>query len=748
MSYQDLLQRRYVNLSSSEKKDICAGIVRRSLLKHQRSTDDVAAELHAVEAYLEGEIQQGNLRQDEADNLWDDVNVKYGKENVSQHLRHGRKINHALNALDDKIRKLWPGSTGAYSILSPPYYVASLNKTQMRLFIQVASKITFDNARTRLKRIVDQRISKPRTQRLGLSTRDIRDLLATCDATGSPARSNARASQPRLRSPSQSFIPTAGLGHAESCGQIVSSPAPSPSQDTRSPNLKPVADGFRKQAIARRRKASVGAEYLGLDEGRMAGSRKRKSTRGSANQARPTVALEATPELPRGLGPIRQLPQSPSSPIESHGESLSPELPRRLGPFPELAPPPSSPIESQEEMFRLDLGFPDAAQLFQLPMPTSEASDPSPRREMAPSDISWHQLDGSTEGLDTEGRVGEGDGRPQSDMATAVKSLKLELSTTAVTSVLQACAVKGFRVLDGAFFTPTNDGRDYAQSPLRLRPDDHTLVVPINSERHWVLAILHLPSTRISYWNSLERRHVANIEQDLIWFARSIHQPEEVAWTFQSMQCQQQVGPLDCGVHILVTALHHMAGLPMPDSPVPCQAWRYAFTTLLDANSAQSLSLLKGCQPPAGPRCSHTQQLIQQQAILATLFNYNTITDVLLELHRKQNAELRTVQETRTRYDEELSVGLAQIRAVIRSNLSSENRIILEKAAEDSGTHLQQQMAVLDAQEKSLSQRHTQLKTAWRMMMDQVAELQDLLATNATAGAMSIRELVQSPDGD
>ena len=172
---------------------------------------------------------------------------------------------------------------------------------------------------------------------------------------------------------------------------------------------------------------------------------------------------------------------------------------------------------------------------------------------------------------------------PRSDIEGAVRTLQPGqwLSTTAVDLVLRALLPPTVRIVDGTYLRIGDGSRSSPKTPLRLRSEEAFLVVPLNHQSHWSLAVLDVQARVIDYFDSMRKNDVPvrQIMHRLTMGFPSDKPFQE--WAFHPQECPLQQNTNDCGVHLLINALRRLAGSKKMAS-YACDVWRSVFRNLVD----------------------------------------------------------------------------------------------------------------------------------------------------------------------
>ncbi|KAI4133671.1 MAG: hypothetical protein LQ341_006142 [Variospora aurantia] len=174
----------------------------------------------------------------------------------------------------------------------------------------------------------------------------------------------------------------------------------------------------------------------------------------------------------------------------------------------------------------------------------------------------------------------EGSRLPTTDVEGALNSLRPRkwLSATAIELVLSMCSVYGIRVFHGLSLSQP--------SPPVRHGKSRVILLPIYHASHWILAKVDIKSRVITVYDFLSDALVTLAKQALLHFAAALdHQRSD--WSFVAIHSPAQEKGYDCGVLLLITALHLLVPLPLPSS-YHCDVWRRIFATMLGGSSEEA----------------------------------------------------------------------------------------------------------------------------------------------------------------
>ena len=190
---------------------------------------------------------------------------------------------------------------------------------------------------------------------------------------------------------------------------------------------------------------------------------------------------------------------------------------------------------------------------------------------------------------------------PDNDLSGAVGTLddRQWLSSTAVELILKKMCCAGIRIFDSSFLA--GDGSTYS---IKQIGDEKLWILPLLLRgNHWGLVTIEVDSGAVSFWNSLKsevsehefEREACRIVDSLEQFVRTSEAivysspsdksaPRDRKWNVTVEKCPQQDNEDDCGVYIIVFAIHKIGGLTLPES-IDVGLWRQVLSQLLQTGS-------------------------------------------------------------------------------------------------------------------------------------------------------------------
>ena len=167
---------------------------------------------------------------------------------------------------------------------------------------------------------------------------------------------------------------------------------------------------------------------------------------------------------------------------------------------------------------------------------------------------------------------------PSTDLQGALSSLQPRcwLSSTAIELVLSLCPSKSFRVFDPLAY---DIGKPEIKNIKPIPNDVQYALLPLYHRKHWTLAHFDLKNYTITCYDSLPGQNTFAHRDALLKFANNL-KIETFQWTFQYDNQAKQESFYDCGVFVLVTSLHILAGSICPPF-YDCSLWRALFRALL-----------------------------------------------------------------------------------------------------------------------------------------------------------------------
>ena len=143
-------------------------------------------------------------------------------------------------------------------------------------------------------------------------------------------------------------------------------------------------------------------------------------------------------------------------------------------------------------------------------------------------------------------------------------------------------------IYDPSFFDIENP---LSCKPRKLDPRVNQMLLPLYHRigKHWTLAEFDLRTRSIRHYDSLGINLGKTIGEGLCYFGNSATSGTILPWSFKSQDCPRQKDNVDCGVHVLITAVFILAGIYAPEA-YECASWRQIFSTLLGAVSQEAIN--------------------------------------------------------------------------------------------------------------------------------------------------------------
>ncbi|KAI4265803.1 MAG: hypothetical protein L6R38_009167 [Xanthoria sp. 2 TBL-2021] len=166
---------------------------------------------------------------------------------------------------------------------------------------------------------------------------------------------------------------------------------------------------------------------------------------------------------------------------------------------------------------------------------------------------------------------------PTTDREGAVGTLRPGewLSATAIELVLSMCFVQEVRVYHGFSLLQPSTSDRLGQPKI--------ILLPIHHQSHWILAKVGVESRLITLYDFLSDALVGLAKQALLHFCTPL--ADDIAsWSFIAVHSPTQTNDYDCGVFLLITALHILAGSDLPSS-YNCSVWRTIFEAMLGGSN-------------------------------------------------------------------------------------------------------------------------------------------------------------------
>lgn len=188
--------------------------------------------------------------------------------------------------------------------------------------------------------------------------------------------------------------------------------------------------------------------------------------------------------------------------------------------------------------------------------------------------------------------------------------------------LLAMCTVGGCRHIELHLPDKATDWPSWeeASTIINLDPSIHTLVAPICRLNHWFLVVVDVRRKTVSHHNPKRTIHdaaasplmglvVRTLGLDNSLFAKFPNAPASlvsidgliVSPAYKNQTPQQDVNNYhDCGIHVLLTAIYTMVGLPVPSNP-DALTWRVIFKIALAQRRHTQADLDVILPPPLPP---------------------------------------------------------------------------------------------------------------------------------------------------
>ncbi|KAL8887539.1 MAG: hypothetical protein Q9205_003103 [Flavoplaca limonia] len=166
---------------------------------------------------------------------------------------------------------------------------------------------------------------------------------------------------------------------------------------------------------------------------------------------------------------------------------------------------------------------------------------------------------------------------PATDREGALSTLRAGewLSATAIELSLSMCSVEGVRVFHGFSLSQPTIADRLGQPK--------TILLPIHHQNHWILAKVDVESRLITVYDFLSDALVGLAKQALLHFCNPFAD-EISSWSFVAVHSPAQSNDYDCGVFLLITALHILAESDLPSS-YNSGIWRPILAAMLGGSS-------------------------------------------------------------------------------------------------------------------------------------------------------------------
>ena len=220
-----------------------------------------------------------------------------------------------------------------------------------------------------------------------------------------------------------------------------------------------------------------------------------------------------------------------------------------------------------------------------------------------------------------------------------------QLSSTAIQEVISCVKPADCHVFDPLFF----NNPPFSPLSKRFQIDDTVtrILLPIHDSqrKHWYLAVVMISDSTIKIYDSMScKEQSLSQSTDLESFVRKV-KPQQQAWVVRLAECPQQNNGYDCGVHVIVNALHVMAQDFLP-AAYDGATWRLLCRSLLGEtiNNNQFNSLVEIADSKTNDFVpSNTQADDEDGWIIATLQRAVMEAETCLRALRTKQARLQSL---------------------------------------------------------------------------------------------------------
>ena len=290
---------------------------------------------------------------------------------------------------------------------------------------------------------------------------------------------------------------------------------------------------------------------------------------------------------------------------------------------------------------------------------------------------------------------------PSSDLQGARGSFRpgTWLSATAIQSVLDRCQFNGIRVFDPTFLSA-----DIVPRLRRGVGEDSWWIVPLLLQKsHWTLITIDVLASTAYFWNSLpnpayESEARQAIDKLLLCLNSQVpaasSEAISIEWEFNIVDCPAQTNSHDCGVYIIVIALHSILKISMPPSIDP-DLWREVLYSLLDEDSTSNHRLEKLAEidlkipsvtrmADQTPQVVTAEEMVQEDMINSLAFKDSLYAAISLMRERLRNAQdrltlsdkvLHVLRELRKRITDVYETSLVEIKTLEKTVRAHHNTL-------------------------------------------------------------------------
>lgn len=171
---------------------------------------------------------------------------------------------------------------------------------------------------------------------------------------------------------------------------------------------------------------------------------------------------------------------------------------------------------------------------------------------------------------------------PSTDRLGALGTLQPEqwLSATAIELVLsQWHYQEDFRLVDSSYLDVNHPEEILRKPALRLMGETR-LLLPLNHGNHWTLLLFDFDQRTIHHYDSLAAESSSADARRAAPYVVEHSGKNKESFAFNSNSVYRQRNGYDCGVCVLVMALHLLANMQIPET-YDCSLWRFIFRALL-----------------------------------------------------------------------------------------------------------------------------------------------------------------------
>lgn len=672
------IEQELSDLTTTAKLEHCADKINEALTTYDEAHDEIGITVELVSSYVEREVSQSSIPSSALQEWQARLDSQWGAQHITQIRTHGQKYLNLRRSADEEIRNLWKGKDIA-DLVQPH---VSIPTSVVPLILKLARQTSFEVARYRIEQQIDRRLANTRSKKVGVLPRDIQQIIN------------------EIEDPAQNET----LNLLENgCGII-----------TMNRRKK------RKVRVDRTFQAPSKSNQLAATP---------PVTRTSEN-----APFSDSPEIELGRKRQRSLSQHSSAGVsDSLNKPMSPKTMARLDNDEHWTRssnnvPQSSktlhdgdqtehPSTSDEAAEYDSNHSPEGYRQWMSTVHDLSADNFNVRRESFQENEPTENLSWTTEPdlkpWQANLAKSQQQGVPENTYEGALCSLDDNqwLSTTAIDLLLRMIPCDNAKIYDGSFMCVEQPESMLNKTSIH-RANNHITLFPTNHRScHWTLVVLDPSTTQIEFYDSL---HDPKYEKEAraatrYWLQKlsTLDKADinQVPWFFKVIDCPKQSNTNDCGISVLVCAIHRILDLTLPKS-INLTLWRRVLRAALAGSE-------EDCQQPND----------EIRAPLQVAFSGSN--------QRASDSDAKTLAQEFEIRKEEYRIAHSELSLV--ENIQSALDALLDKARKQ----LDKSTAQYDQHQKSFESHSSLLKTY------QTFETQHEQVTNAIQESIAAEECAQ-----